>query len=141
MNKENLNYLLDLWKVKKFPHNKIKEIASLLIDYDNDLISMSVFGRVLESPDEYLDFAGTFFWEFWKYKTPNKEILDFFLFNVTNKNINDVTKYSISLALVSCYKNHNIYQNIIYRKLKKILEEEKINFNENCIDLIYEAIY
>lgn len=141
MNKDNLNYFLDLWEKEKYRHFKIKEIASLLINFDNDEITAIIFNRVLKKPEVFLDFAGTFFWEFWKYKTPNKEVLDFFIFNVNNIKNNEIIKYSISLALVSCYKNHKIYNKIIYKKLKSIIENESCNFNENCIDLIYEAIY
>lgn len=131
--------ILSEWENKRFPHKNIKVIAQ---DYKAEsYVTEIIYLKSKENIDIFMDFGGVFFWEYWKYNTPDGEIIKFLLFNISKKTISPVTQYSMVLALTSCYKNHNIYKRAIFNKLNQLIDKNKEDLSESIIEQIYEAIY
>ena len=139
LNKQSFSQILDQWKKERFPHKNIRILAK---EYkEKKFVTLMIKERASEELDVFLDFGGIFFWEYWKHNTPSEDDIKFLLFSVSNSEISPVTQYSIILALSSSYKNHDVYQKVIYNKLQSILNNGQEKLSENIIEQIYEAIY
>jgi hypothetical protein len=139
LNSKTFDEILNRWEAERFPHKDIRLIAK---DYSEcDFVNHQIQDRTILNKEVYMDFAGVFFWEFWKKNKPQKEMLFSMLFSSTSKDISPVTQYSIILALTSAYQNHNVYKKTIYNKLELIMNNHQESLSPTIIDQIYNALY
>lgn len=136
--KDFINIFND-WEKKRFPHSKIKKIANEYSEFSD--IEDFLYQKIIEDYDTYLDFCGTFFWEYWKFNKPKDKTISYLLIICCSNKISDITRYGVILSLTTSYKYHIKYSDLIFKKLNQILKKSNIKISESILEQINSALY